>query len=258
MDVRATPESDALVVARVAGGDEDAFAELYDRYADVVFAVAVRLVGDRQVAEEVVQETYLVLWNRADRFDPSLGSLIGWLVAVARNRATDRLRAAGRRPQVVLFGARPASIADDALDRAIAAGEPVAAAALRQDPEEELGRAFVRQAVRAALAGVPDEERLALELAYYADMSQSEIAERLGWPLGTVKTRTRRALGRLRAALRDVVEPGLPPAPAVSPTMRVTRSRPPSDILRAGSGREELESGEQVDPEDRDGAPDGP
>ncbi len=95
------PSADAALVREVAAGSHDALAALYDRHADGVFAAASRLTSDRGLAEEVVQETFLALWNRAETFDPSLGSLAAWLHTIARNRAVDRLRAAGRRPHLV-------------------------------------------------------------------------------------------------------------------------------------------------------------
>src|ERR687897_2096160 len=96
---------DAALVSEVAAGSQDALAALYDRYGDAVFAAAIRLTSDRQVAEEVVQETFLALWNRAEIFDPSAGSLAAWLHTIARNRTVDRLRAAGRRPNLVPLSA---------------------------------------------------------------------------------------------------------------------------------------------------------
>ena len=94
-------DDDAALVREVAAGSQDALAALYDRYVDAVFAAAIRLTSDRQVAEEVVQETFLALWNRAELFDPATGSLAAWLHTIARNRTVDRLRAAGRRPSLV-------------------------------------------------------------------------------------------------------------------------------------------------------------
>jgi RNA polymerase sigma-70 factor (ECF subfamily) len=207
VEANATPPSDAGLVAQVAAGDEQAFAEIYDRSADAVFRVVMRLLGDRHAAEEIVQETYLVLWNKAERFDPALGSLLGWLAAIARNRAADRLRAAGRRPVVGLGARLDDEDTADAFDLDVARGQPVAAAVFDQDPAEAAARQWTRGVVRDALARSPADERLALELAYYGGLSQSEIAERLGWPLGTVKTRTRRALTRLRGELADVLDP---------------------------------------------------
>src|SRR5215213_3124363 len=102
---RSAAIDDAHLVRSVAAGSEDALAALYDRHADAIYAVASRLTADRQVAEEVVQETFLALWNRAELFDPATGSLAAWLYTIARNRTVDRLRAAGRRPTVVALSA---------------------------------------------------------------------------------------------------------------------------------------------------------
>ena len=201
------PDEVALVRA-VASGSEDALAALYDRHADGIHAVALRLTGDRQVAEEVVQETFLALWNRAELYDPGVASLGTWLRSIARHRAVDRLRAAGRRPSLVSLpdgsedGDRAGASASERLDPDLAVH---GGAARDLSPEASAEAADVRAAVATAIADMPDHERTVILLAYREELSQTEIAERLGWPLGTVKTRTRRALARLRTAL----EPGL-------------------------------------------------
>jgi len=100
-DERSASADEAALVAAVAAGSEDALASLYDRHASSIFATAYRLTGDRMVAEDVVQEAFLTLWNRAEHFDPGVGTLAAWLGTIGRNRAVDRLRAAGRRPQLV-------------------------------------------------------------------------------------------------------------------------------------------------------------
>ncbi len=102
---RSGPRDDAALVREVAAGSQDALATLYDRHVDAVYAAASRLTSDRQVAEEVVQETFLALWNRAESYNPAVGSLAAWLHTIARNRAVDRLRAAGRRPNLVPLSA---------------------------------------------------------------------------------------------------------------------------------------------------------
>ena len=201
---------DVGLVREVAAGSHDALAELYDRHADAVFASAYRLTSDRGLAEEVVQETFLALWNRADTFDPSVGSLAAWLHTIARNRTVDRLRAAGRRPKLVplssaassgsAFGGGPEPDAD-ALERVLANGTIVAGAAQPRSPDMEMALLELREALQGALAEMPEVERVVIVLAYGEDLTQSEIADRLGWPLGTVKTRTRRALLRLREVL---------------------------------------------------------
>jgi RNA polymerase sigma-70 factor (ECF subfamily) len=208
----APPPADAALVAAVAAGSEDALAELYDRHAGAIHATALRMTGDRGVAEDVVQEVFLTLWNRAERFDPQRGSLAAWLGTIARHRAVDRLRAAGRRPRLVTLSADPDEPGGQALDRAaqdaLPGGLPAA-----DDPAAAAEAGEARAAIGAALAAMPEQERDVILLAYRDDLSQSEIAARLGWPLGTVKTRTRRALGRLRGVLADLYGPGLAPMP---------------------------------------------
>ncbi len=200
------PEESALVDA-VAHGSEAALASLYDRHADGIHAVALRMTGDRQVAEEVVQETFLALWNRAELFDPGVASLGTWLRSIARHRAVDRLRAAGRRPSLVSLpdgsedGDRAGAAAIERLDPDLVVH---GGAARDATPEAAAESADLRAAVATALTGMPEQERTVILLAYREELSQTEIADRLGWPLGTVKTRTRRALARLRV----VLEPG--------------------------------------------------
>src|SRR3954449_10088913 len=135
---RDSPEELALV-RKVAGGSEDALAALYDRYGDGVYAAAIRLTDDRQIAEEVVQETFLALWNRAELFDPATGSLAAWLHTIARNRTVDRLRAAGRRPNLIPLSSASGDDeeAGAALDRLVGAGTVIAGAAVSPGPEGE-------------------------------------------------------------------------------------------------------------------------
>lgn len=203
MTGRRVGEADeAALVRAVADGSEEALAALYDRHLDGVHAVALRLTNDRQLAEEVVQETFLALWNRAELFDPAVASLATWLRSIARNRTVDRLRAAGRRPSLVPLGGHGEP---DGTDTGIERLSPdlvvVGGAAPDRDPEAAAEAADVRAAIASALAGMPGEERTVILLAYREELTQVEIAERLEWPLGTVKTRTRRALARLRAIL---------------------------------------------------------
>jgi RNA polymerase sigma-70 factor, ECF subfamily len=207
---------DAALVRAVASGSHDALAALYDRHADAVFASARRLTSDRGMAEDVVQETFLALWDRAETFDPSIGSLAAWLHTIARNRTVDRLRAAGRRPNLVSLSPAASSgsaygasdeVDADALERVLAGGALVAGSVPPPSPERELALRELRAALQAALNGMPEPERIVIVMAYTDDLSQTEIAERLGWPLGTVKTRTRRALRRLREVLGSGVGP---------------------------------------------------
>jgi RNA polymerase sigma-70 factor (ECF subfamily) len=210
--VDAGGRDDAALVRAVAGGSHDALAALYDRHGDAVFAAACRLTSDRGMAEEVVQETFLALWNRAETYDPELGSLAAWLHTIARNRTVDRLRAAGRRPGLtplssVVGGAAGDEPDADALDRVMASGMLVAGSVPERSPEMSAALAELRAALQAALAAMPEDERTVIVLAYGEDLTQSEIAERLGWPLGTVKTRTRRGLARLREVFATDVGP---------------------------------------------------
>jgi RNA polymerase sigma-70 factor (ECF subfamily) len=198
----------------VVAGSHAALAALYDRHADSVFASACRLTSDRWLAEEVVQETFLALWDRAETFDPSVGSLAAWLHTIARNRTVDRLRAAGRRPTLIPLSSAASVGGDeadaDALERVLAAGSMVGGSMPGPAPDAVAALGELRATLQRAVAEMPDEERVVITMAYGDELSQTEIAERLGWPLGTVKTRTRRALGRLRQVLS---ERGVDPRP---------------------------------------------
>lgn len=208
----APPSAEAALVAAVAAGSEDALAALYDRHVAALHATAFRLTGDRGVAEDVVQEVFLTLWNRAERFDPAVGSLGAWLGTIARNRAVDRIRAAGRRPRLVSLGGNAGDEpAAEALERAHHGRGGSGAGLDATDPAAAFEVAEAGEAIRAALATMPDPEREVILLAYREELTQSEIAARLSWPLGTVKTRTRRALARLRGVLADAYGPGLAP-----------------------------------------------
>ncbi len=206
---------DAELVVALTRGDMAALSVLYDRHASVVYRAALRRVGDRQLAEEVVQDVWLTLWDRAGMFDPAQGSLPGWLCTIARNRATDRMRSLGRRPAVLPLSAVFATT-DDA-DRMLATGGALASPTAGTDPQLVVDELVMRDTMTAALAALPPDERTVLELGYYGELSQSEIADRLGIPLGTVKTRTRRALLRLRGAFAppgDAANPdGVPDGP---------------------------------------------
>src|SRR6476660_653510 len=209
MNGREGATDDAAVVRRMAAGSEAALETLYDRYATSIFAAVYRLTSDRGTAEEVVQETFLALWNRAETFDPAAGSLAAWLHTIARNRTVDRLRAAGRRPNLIPWSSAAGEDEQDsaALDRLVGSGTVLGGAAIGLGPEGELAAGELRQVLRDALAELPESERTAIVLAYREELTQTEIAERLGWPLGTVKTRTRRALLRLREALAEELGP---------------------------------------------------
>ena len=178
-------EADRLIVRRMASGDHLALGELYDRHARLLYSLALRIVRERSDAEDVLQETFSQVWRQANRFEASRGTVVGWLVTVTRSRALDRLRQ--RRTQ------REGTGDFDRLADSLA--DPSRALDLQLVTAEQADR------VRQALAALPDELRIPLELAYYEGLSQSEIAERLQTPLGTIKTRMRQTLHRLRDAL---------------------------------------------------------
>lgn len=180
---------------------------IYDRHADLLFASVVRLLGDRDTAAEIVQDSFLALWRRAHLYDSTAGSLIGWLLAIARNRAIDHLRAQARRPILTSISGGPAD-SDGALEgldlldlEARRVGGPGVAPA---DPASLADRRWSQSIIRSIVSELPEPERQAVVLAYAAGLSQAEIADRLGWPLGTVKSRTRRAMAHLRGRLAEV------------------------------------------------------
>lgn len=193
------PMSDADLVGQVIGGSEGALAALYDRHGRTVFSAAMRASGDASIAEEVVQETFLTLWNRAELYDPTRGALSSWLQTITRNRTIDHLRAASRRGAATFssFGGADADL-ESIGDWLTASGEILGAAGPEPGPEVALSSKETRSSIEEALATLTPHERSVITLAYQAGLSQNEIAARLGWPVGTVKTRTRRALRRLR------------------------------------------------------------
>lgn len=167
-------------------------SELYDRYAPLLLALAYRIMGERADAEDIVLEALARVWREADRFDPARGSLRAWLAVMVRSRALDAVRARRRSERVATdaAGGNPEGVAGVSMD---ASDVP--------DPAEQDER---RRRVLAALAELPAAQREAIELAYYGGLSQSEIAARLGAPLGTVKTRMRDGMLKLRVSLRPL------------------------------------------------------
>jgi RNA polymerase sigma-70 factor (ECF subfamily) len=195
--------SDTSLVRDMIEGSQQAVASLYDRHGGAVFAAAMRASGDRAIAEEVVQETFLTLWDRAELFDPSRGSLAAWLATIARHRAIDRLRAAARHERATSFSSFARAEGDDhsVVEWLTASGELIGAAGPEAVPEVALADKETRASIKQALASLDPMERRVIVLAYDGGLSQSEIAASLGWPIGTVKTRTRRALHHLRDRL---------------------------------------------------------
>ena len=179
--------SDEAVVALIARSDEQALAELYDRFGRVAYGLALRVLRDAALAEDAVQEAFLTAWRRADTFMPERAKASTWLLTLVHRRAVDLVRREERRR------AEPIEAAEER------AGEAPA--------EDAVWLRYERERVQAALRRLPDQQREALELAYYGGFTQSELAERLGQPVGTIKSRMFSGLGRLRDLLAEP-EPG--------------------------------------------------
>ena len=179
--------ADIDLLHQVQLGDESGLEGLYARYGGLIFTLALRIVGDPELAREVLQDTFLRCWDRSDTYDAARGRVAGWIMSIARHRAIDLLRSrphqARLREQEELTGAVSAAI-----------------------PSRTTESVTMRQTVASALRGLPMSQRQVIELAYYGGLTQTEIASELGVPLGTVKSRTREALERLRTVLWPVIE----------------------------------------------------
>jgi RNA polymerase sigma-70 factor (ECF subfamily) len=178
----------AVLISRIARGDQSAMARLYDETAHLVYSLALRVVGEAADAEEVAADTYHQVWRTAGRYSSERGTVFSWLMNITRTRGIDHLRARRTRNRA----SEPMDCADVVADTA-------------GDPERLTEIAQQRGKVRAALAGLPLEQRRCIELAFYSGMTHSELAERLGEPLGTVKTRIRSGMLKLRSSLGDLV-----------------------------------------------------
>jgi len=178
---------DIELLHAVARGDEVALARLYDQYRVILFGLLVRILGSRDEAEDVLQDVFIQVWRRAKDYNEERGKPFTWLVTLARSRAIDRLR---------LLGAR----------------QRLADAATKDKPEEvadalhDTIQAAQREIVQKALATLPEEQKQALLLAYYDGLTQSEIASQLGTPLGTIKTRMRAGMTKLRGVLASQID----------------------------------------------------
>lgn len=178
--------ADRTALARMADGDASAFAELYDRYARAVYSLAYGILTDQTEAEDVSQEVFSQAWRQAGRYEPRRAQVGAWLLMITRARAIDRLRARRASPGAIpsVDDTRIAELPD-------------------LQPNQERVAISAQQAarLREALAALPEPQRAAIELAYYSGLTQAEIAEALHEPVGTVKTKIRTGLHRLRAAL---------------------------------------------------------
>ncbi len=177
--VKASDEDDFALIQRVARGDQPAFLALYDRHAARVNALTLHILGDPMLAEEVTQDTFMKLWSRARLYLAERGSFVVWLLTIARRTALDRLRMETRRP-LLSDSKDPDELWGSLPDQS-------------QDPDEARWKSLY-----FAVHSLPHDQQVVIELAYYQGLSQCEIAEELGWPLGTVKTRMRAAMHALR------------------------------------------------------------
>ena len=175
---------DSALIERMVDADETALGALYDRWVRPLYSLVLHLLRDPDEAEDVVEETFWQAWRKADSYQPSKGAVSTWLLTIGRRKALDRLRARKRSHE-------------DSMDES---GFADLASSL-PDPESQAEGAELRENVRAALRELPGEQREVLELGYFSGLSQSEIAERTGQPLGTVKTRMRLAMQKLREPL---------------------------------------------------------
>ena len=180
-----TRNNDRGLIARIEGRDADALALLYDRHSARLYGLAQRILGDTGEAEEVLQEVFLHVWKAAATFDPSRGPVLAWLLVATRSRSIDRLRS--RRP---------------GWKAGVRSLEEAPETASREDIEADAASREWEAQCRAAIAELPEDQRRALELAYFEGLTQQEIAERTATPLGTVKTRVRLGLMKLRERIR--------------------------------------------------------
>ena len=176
------------LVERLRARDQAALDTLYERYSSIVYAIALRIIGQPADAEDVVVDSFWQVWQQAENYDVSRGQLRSWIVTIARSRALDRLRMLRRSPLA------------DAEEVNVAGREMMT----DDNPEQAAWLSQKSALVRAAMASLPREQRQALELAYYQGFSQSEVAERLGEPLGTIKTRIRLGMMKLREQLQSL------------------------------------------------------
>jgi RNA polymerase sigma-70 factor (ECF subfamily) len=183
----ALPAADVALLDRITRRDPAALAELYDRHCRLLFALILRIVRDRGDAEDILQEVFVRVWDRADTYNPAIGPPAAWLVRISRNRAIDRLRAKAVRVDLQHpESAQPERMLDTSREA---------------NPERAVSAGEERTAILDALAALPQEQRTLIESAFYEGYTQSELAERFDLPLGTVKTRIRTGMQALRRAL---------------------------------------------------------
>jgi RNA polymerase sigma-70 factor, ECF subfamily len=176
--------ADLALLNRVIARDESAIGELYDRHSRLLYGLILRILRDRGEAEEVLQEVFLQVWTRAETYKAELGAPAAWLVRIARNRSIDRFRTNSVRNRTVVAAPQPPPV---------------------ETPEARAAMSEQQRAVAHALEALPPEQRQLIEEAYFSGLTQSELAERFGLPLGTVKTRVRTGLMTLRRELQSTL-----------------------------------------------------
>jgi len=185
----ATSMIDPTLLARVVKGDQQAFSQLYDHSSTLLFTLAVRILGNHEEASDLLQDVYLEVWRKVSRYDVGRGTPIAWLITLTKSRAIDRLRARAAR------GYRATNSLEAGTASLVADPGPNS---LETQADQEL-----RLVVGAAMVGLPQAQQQAIELAYYEGLSHAEIAERLNQPLGTVKTRIKLGMSKLREGLQQ-------------------------------------------------------
>ncbi len=184
-----TKDRDIELLRRIATGDRGAFAEFYDLYSSLMFSVAYKILNNASEAEDVLQEVFLQIWEKAGKFDPKLGKAASWAAILVRNKAIDRIRASQRRTR----------LAEEAGVEQTIAGEMIETA------NESIHGHEKAKLIQSAMVELPTEQRRAIELAYFSGLTQNEISEKLKEPLGTVKARIRRGLLKLRDQLEGLL-----------------------------------------------------
>jgi RNA polymerase sigma-70 factor (ECF subfamily) len=180
-------EGDLELISRMKAGDDDAFADFYDRFAPGLFSMIYAILRDQKESEDVLQEAFVQMWKRTSTYDPARSSLFTWAVMISRHKAIDRLRSRQRQTRLT------EAVANEPGERTISTSAGRA--------DNVLARSEERERVRAALAQLGEAQREAIDLAFFAGLTQTQISEKLGAPLGTVKARIRRGLLALREVL---------------------------------------------------------
>jgi RNA polymerase sigma-70 factor (ECF subfamily) len=182
-------ERDIELLRRIGNGDCTAFASFYDQYSGLLFSIAVKVLNDTKEAEDVLQEVFMQIWNKADAYNPLLGKPASWAVTLTRNKAIDRIRASQRRSKLMEQATVEANVSPD----------------LSPSANEKLHGKENAEMIRSVVAALPPDQRRAIELAFFTGLTQDEIAKNLQEPLGTIKARIRRGMLKLREKLEGFV-----------------------------------------------------